>query len=437
MANIRKLPNGRYQLDYQDKRLGIPRTKSTFDTKQEAQEYKKLLETNGKRILVGHKKRRLFGEALADYLVELQATQATQNPEAWARTQVNVRALRHPALCTKTRRWIRLEELPLEKTIDTEIDIADGMKIYTADKKAIIKRSRLHQCQYEQRNTGGKLTWYKQPDPEEGARPPIREEIKDPALIAELNKTAGRGPVRPDTLRLRQALVSRVLAWAHKERYTDNNMGELIKRESPVGRRAITIVTYAQFFDMLIHLKPGYDIAVLAAAFIGWRKSNILGLTWDRVEFPVYKDNKLIRPGFAYVAAGHNDDAAQRTKNKNKLIHPMTEFTEQIFRAAWDQRSGPLVFHCEGKQIGDIRKNYATAKRRAGITGPIPPWHGWRHHFATWLGMSGATPHEMMQAGGWNEVGMTAHYTQHNDIMQAAHLIPTIDRMIANIKGAQ
>lgn len=438
MPTYKTLPDGRCQLTHENKDLGLGRTRKIFARKKDAKEYIELREKNAKRILMGHKARRLFGETLADYLAELEHTLKPTNPTQYNHILSLVKNLRHPVLCAKTRTWIRLEELPLEKWNDGEYDIIDGLNIWTADQKKILKRAYINKQHYQQRNKGGTKTWYKQPDPfdPEHTRPQIRTEINDKHLIQQLNQTKGRGTVASDTLRIRQALVSRVLSWAYKSRQTEQNQSTLIKRETPGARRDITICSWDQFKTYLYHLPTGADLATYAALFIGWRKSNLLGLTWSRVIFPVYdQHNTLIQPGCAWVDSGYNTQAAQRTKNKEKLIHPMTIFTEQILRVAWDQRNGDLVFHKNGKPIGDIRKSQETAKQKAGIQGNLPPWHGWRHHFSTSLGLSGASTIEMMAAGGWKQSNMPGHYTHIHEIEQAAQLIPLLEKMQRNIMG--
>jgi len=433
-----------YQADVADAQRGVPRTKRAFSiakngtakqAKQNAKDWERAVLADAQRRLLGGRKRRLFGETLAEYYAAHKVA-LTADDAKHKRFLSNLKALRYPVINAENNSYIRLEELPVEKTHPDEIDIVDGLRCYTDDQKQILKRSRINKELYQLRaNTKG-VQWYWQPAPEQGPTPSIRALVKDPALIETLNATPGLGPMAPDTLRVRQALVSTVLHWAYLERKTSHDQSTLIKRETTNGRREAEIVTYAQLLSLLIHMDSYVDLAILAANFIGWRKANILGLDWPHVVFPVYRDNELMVPGHAWVDAGDNTDPGKRTKKRKKLIHPMTPFTEQIFRLAWEQRKGDLVFHDgHGKKIGDIRKSFYTAKKVAGITGALTPWHGWRHNFNTRLGRARATPHEMMGLAGWSQIAMTEHYMHDQTVAQAHAYSHVLESMINQFKG--
>jgi len=424
----------RYQADVSDRSRGIERVKRTFSTKKEAQQWEAAVRANAQHVLLGGKRRCLFGETLTEYIEFLESLPDKEN-------QVDgmlslVKNLRQPAFCTKQKKWFRLELLPLEKTHDSEIDVVDGLRIWTDDQKKILRRSRLFNELYQLRLFNGIKTWFHQPAPDSEELPPTRYVVRDDNLLDALNKVKGYGPVAPDTLRIRQALVSRVLSWAFKERKTSSNQGAIVRREQPGGQREMETVHYAQFVDLLFHLPPHIDLAILAITFIGWRKANLLGLEWPRVLMPTYEGDVKATQGFAWVDQGYSRKSGERTKNRNRLIHPMSELTEQIFMVAQIFSDGPIVFHRgDGKPIGDIRKSYETAKRKAGIVGKLPPWHGWRHHFATWLGMTpGVNELQMMSLAGWTQRTMPANYLHSQDFAQVAGLSSVLDEMINRVK---
>ena len=119
------------------------------------------------------------------------------------------------------------------------------------------------------------------------------------------------------------------------------------------------------------YLKP---VAAFAYAF-GWRiKSELLGLTWDRVD----------------LAAGTVRLDPGSTKNREGRTVILTPDLRAVLLEQWKQACAivkkrnpeatardlveavPWVFHRNGKQIRDFRGAWATACRKAGLTGRIP-----------------------------------------------------------------
>ena len=110
---------------------------------------------------------------------------------------------------------------------------------------------------------------------------------------------------------------------------------------------------------------PAYLRPVAAFGFeTGWRKGEVLGLTWARVSFA--DDEVRLDPG--------------STKNGDGRTFPFTDTLRVLLeaqRAATDalqRKTGriiPLVFHHKGRPIRDFRKAWATACDKAGCPGRI------------------------------------------------------------------
>ena len=299
MSSIRKLSQGRYQADYQDRFRGIARTKRTFATRKEAEEWLDAVRRDAHARLLGHKRRHLFGEALARYLREESPRKKTHYEDL-----LNAKTLRWPVWDEEARRWLRLEETPLD-------EVPGVLTKWTVDLKSVVRRGYVGSRVYHQRRKGSALAWYQQPNPNEGERPAPRAEVTDPERIQALDAAPGRGPFNSATLRLRQLLVSRVLfvAWKHwstpGDVWLEQNIAGKIQLE-PQGKPRQQYLTYDQLLTLLIAAPIHFDDAILAAAWVGWRRGNVVGrvargapadgtrhpeavngLEWPNVVFPV------------------------------------------------------------------------------------------------------------------------------------------------------
>jgi len=340
----------------------------------------------------------------------------------------NARALRWPV--QDGRRWIRLEELPIEPNPQNEDElwIVPGLAKWLYDQKEIVRRSYLHGRLYQLRQPDkGQARWYYQPEagsPDE--KPPHRTLVDDPELLAELRaleaKGQGRGPMSKATLRVRQCLVRSVMTCAWKKwGWLDRDYGAQISMErKPPGRTLF--LTHDELRDVVIHATPGFDEALLAAAWIGWRKGNVWGLEWSRVVFPVRDAaGELLQPGVIWVES-------EDTKNEEPIAQPMTEHLEQLLLMRWEQRNGRLVFHQgDGKPWRDVRKRWRSTKVAASLPAEYIERlriHDLRHTFASHMLQSGASDAEIMQAGGWRDVKSMRGYAH----LRVGHLLEPLNR---------
>ncbi len=148
---------------------------------------------------------------------------------------------------------------------------------------------------------------------------------------------------------------------------------------------------------------PYLHAIVTLALHTGVRLGEILGLTWDRVDFS--------RGAIVLV----------RTKSGEPRDLPMSEAVDAVLAALRDQRRAQdghalqgLVF-CKrnGAAWGQIRTAFTVALKKAKITGFR--FHDLRHTFASWLVMDGASLMEVKELLGHQDLGMTLRY---------AHLAP-------------
>jgi integrase len=109
---------------------------------------------------------------------------------------------------------------------------------------------------------------------------------------------------------------------------------------------------------------------ILLGLYTGRRKEAILSLRWPQVNLGA----GLID----FEVAGR-----QRTNKKRGKV-PLLSHLKRARRRGSDLG---YVLHINGEPIGDIKKGFAAACRRAGIEGVTP--HTLRHTAATWLMQKG------------------------------------------------
>lgn len=392
---IRPLKNKKYQADIANSRRGLKRTKRTFKTRAQAKEWLEAVERDTHDRLLGHRPARLFGEALAKFLEE-----EGQDHELVK----TARTLRWPVRIDG--HWVRLEQQPIE-------EIVPALNTWMAEMRCVKKRSYLGGGTYHLRGENGIDVWYQQPEPTEGAEPQPRQLVDDSATIEQLNAARGRGPYAVQSLRVRQVLVRLVLQRAWKTwDWLEHDLSGKIELLKP--KKGEKVFLLPDPLDALIAKtrqlgKPWLARAICAASWIGWRRSNILRLEWDRVVFP--KENAgspLLRRGFYWVTG-------DQTKNEEDLAQPMSERTLALFRECWEHRDGPYVFHKDGKCLADIdfRKAWKRALRESGIKNGFR-WHSLRHTWASHLGINNVPDGQIQTAGGWKTPTMVKRYAHLN-----------------------
>ena len=150
-----------------------------------------------------------------------------------------------------------------------------------------------------------------------------------------------------------------------------------------------------QFDAVKRHLRDYLKPFVTFAYITGWRKSEIASLQRHQLDF---------KAGRVYLEPGttKNDDARwfPFTEELRELLECQREETEQLQREKGTVI--PWVFHREGKRIGDFRKSWKTACRKAGLPGRIP--HDFRRTAVRNLVRAGVPERVAMQ--------MTGHKTR-------------------------
>jgi integrase len=126
---------------------------------------------------------------------------------------------------------------------------------------------------------------------------------------------------------------------------------------------------------------------ILIGLYTGQRKEAILSPRWAQVDFAAGRIN--------FHSAG-----LRRTNKRRPHIPIATRLLPHLRRARERGTDLGYVIHRDGRRVGDIKKGFAAACRRAGLENVSP--HTLRHTAATWLMQAGVP---IWQAAGF--LGMT------------------------------
>lgn len=194
------------------------------------------------------------------------------------------------------------------------------------------------------------------------------------------------------------ATLSHLMAWARRLGYRDDNPVRGIPRY-PENADAWRRLTPREAERLLAacrieekkapHLYP----MVLTALLTGLRKGELLGLRWSDLDLDDGTDDATLE--------------VRRHKNRERSRLPLPPRLARTLRRL--PRRGEHVFtHADGRPLGNVRRSFATALRRAGL--PRIRWHDLRHTFASWLVESGADLFTVQELMGHRNLSMTRRY---------------------------
>ena len=167
------------------------------------------------------------------------------------------------------------------------------------------------------------------------------------------------------------------------------------------------------------HLREYLRPFVTFSYITGWRKSEVRNLQWPQVDF----ENEWV-----ILEVG-------TTKNKDARQFPFTDELRELLRQQQEsnkslKKSGiicPWVFHRkQGKPVGDFRKAWKTACKKAGLPGKIP--HDFRRTAVRNLVRAGIPESVAMKMTGHKTRSVFDRYdiTSENDLRQAAQLLNAV-----------
>jgi integrase len=183
--------------------------------------------------------------------------------------------------------------------------------------------------------------------------------------------------VKDATIRRELALLSSAIN--HARKWWDWNLPNPVIGRRPVQDKGRVRWLSRTEAAKLIEAAAGEPRAPHLADFIrlalhtGMRKGEMLGLEWSRVG---------LQDGLIYLEPHHTKTAERRTVPLNGTARAAL-ISLARFRASHCPDSPWVFCNRNGERIQDIKKGFATACRRAGITDFHP--HDMRHNSASWI----------------------------------------------------
>lgn len=186
---------------------------------------------------------------------------------------------------------------------------------------------------------------------------------------------------KPQTINSDLARFSAVMHWAHKQRL----ISEVPKTERiPVASRPADILTPEEVVRIIEALPQRLQPIVHFLAETGCRKGEAINLTWDCVD----EVNGHVEIRSQHGWTPKTRESARRIPLGSGLLRVIQDLP----------KDGPYVFAggSQHRPIGNFRRAFDTAVRRAGITRKGKPVritpHALRKAHATWLAMNGVPP---------------------------------------------
>jgi integrase len=146
----------------------------------------------------------------------------------------------------------------------------------------------------------------------------------------------------------------------------------------------------ALLLELPDYLQPVVRFAVLT----GWRKDEVLGLTWDHIDW----EGQVIRL------------TAAETKGRTARAFPfkLAPALETVLKERWAARAGAFVFHNDGVPIQGFFRAWKSACKRANLVGRI--FHDLRRTAARDLRRAGVDEGTIMKLCGWKTRAMFDRY---------------------------
>ena len=171
------------------------------------------------------------------------------------------------------------------------------------------------------------------------------------------------------------------------------------------------------FVALVVELPVEIADLVRFLRLTGWRRGEGVGLLWAQVDWDddgYQEGDREPEPGpNACVRIGE-----AQTKGGDAREFPFGEAPEllDLLLARWRARNGLRVFHRQGKPIGDFRKVWVAACKKAGLSGRLV--HDLRRTAARDFRKAGVSEGEIMKLCGWKTRDMFDRY----NIIDAADL---------------
>ncbi len=218
-----------------------------------------------------------------------------------------------------------------------------------------------------------------------------------PKTITEHMTRRREEGVSNGTINNERAVLSKIFRLAVRwGRIGANPVTQVERLEVPKGRERW--LTHEEADALIAHAPKHLKPFLVTALETGGRKSEVLGLTWDHVDFD----------------RGVLTFSQTNTKNAKARPIPMTPLLVGTLRALARSIRTDRVFVRYGKPMRDVRTAFEIARVGAGL-GKDVTLHTLRHTACSWYAMRGGDGTRAMKLFGWSSEAMWRRY---------AHLSP-------------
>jgi integrase len=230
------------------------------------------------------------------------------------------------------------------------------------------------------------------------------------AKQVENYKVKRRALVGSATVNRELALIKHMCTKAMEWGYLKANPLRSVRllKEPPGRLRYLTQQEMDPFVEACSpHLRP----IVITALHTGMRKSEILGLIWQDVDFGA----KII--------------TVRRTKNNEARVIPMNQILYDVLVQLPRQLPSAYIFcHADGERYDEVKRSFKTACRNAGVTDFR--FHELRHTFASHLIMNGINLKTVQYLLGHKDIRMTLRYAH----LSGEHLQAAVGTLVTGLR---
>lgn len=225
-------------------------------------------------------------------------------------------------------------------------------------------------------------------------------------LITCKGKPASNGTKNNYLITLRSLMNTAYRKW----RWIDQAPAFFTFGDKP--KRKMCTATPAQAKALLAVLPPALRAPIGFAFMTGLRKSNVFGLTWDRVD---------LARSIAWVYPVD-------TKAENLIVCPLNSSAKALLEQQLAERAegetDPRVF----PTLAPCHHQWKRYVKRAGLPAEFR-FHDIRHTFASWLALDGTDRKTLQELGGWKSPQMLETYVH----LPTEHLVQAAERLSARL----
>lgn len=189
-------------------------------------------------------------------------------------------------------------------------------------------------------------------------------------------------------------LFKKAQAW---DVLSDNPISKLSPKKLPEDEGRVRYLKPDEFKRLMESItEPHLEAFVMVALYTGIRKSKVLSLKWEDIDF----GTKIV--------------SVNRTKNNTNRYIPLHPALAKFLQSMTDKDTKYIV-HYKHKRILDIKRSFSNTCRRAGIKDFRP--HDLRHTYGSYLAFHKVHIRVIQQLLGHKKIEMTQKYTNLSDDM--------------------